>query len=138
MELTFKESYRFRGLNRKQVAWLFDVTEKTIRNWEKKGAPVYVNRFMKLFDGRLDFFGPQWQGLRITPEFIQSDDGKDFVYPGEIRGIRYLYLAADMNRGEKCVELDKLGLLCNRNSLDKPPSLLNLANDKELIVRLIK
>jgi len=131
--MDFRSRYRFVGLTSSKVAELFSVTERTIRNWEKKGAPPYVDKFLMLYEGRLDFFGKAWIGFRLTPECLESPEG-DFVYPGEVRGLKYLYGAVGIDRTNLCTKLDVHGLL-NVKLLpnQRPPSLLGLLPDNKKV-----
>lgn len=131
--MSFKQDYRFCGLSREQVAYFFSVTQKTISAWEKKGAPPYAERFLLLYQGRLDFFGKAWTGFRITPECLESPSG-EHIYPGEAGAIKYLYVAAGIDRTELCNRLDEHGLLkVKMAKYKRPKSLVHLLPEQELL-----
>lgn len=124
--MDFRSRYRFIGLTRKQCSELFSVTEKTIYNWEKKSPPPYADKFLMLYEGRLDFFGKAWKGYRIMPECLISPDG-DHVYPGEVGAIKHLYKASGINRTHLCLRLEEHQLLNVPMMFnERPTSLLGL------------
>jgi transcriptional regulator with XRE-family HTH domain len=132
-DMDFKSEYRFAGLSRQQVAETFSVTERTVRNWENKGAPDYAYKYLLLMKGRLDFFGKAWEGFRITPECIESPEG-DHVYPGEVRAIKYLYQTANISRLEVCTRLDLHNILkVSMSKHQRPTSLLGLLPSDKLL-----
>jgi hypothetical protein len=55
------------GMTIPYCAILFDVTEKSIRNWDKKDAPSWVFRMIHLFDRDLGGLHPDWKGITIKP-----------------------------------------------------------------------
>lgn len=87
------------GFNCRAAAAEFcGVTEKSVRNWEKSGAPVTAIRLMGLLNGDLsNMGGKEWRGVWLEPDCI-SISKTDFVYPCEIGAIRYLYQAAGLER----------------------------------------
>ena len=132
--MSVKSDYHFCGLSRAQCAELFGRGEKTIRNWEKNGAPEYAKRFLLLYQGRLDFFGKAWKGFRITPECLEAPGGGDHVYPGEVYALRYIYAASGVDRTKLCTRLDEHDLLkVEMLKYQRPPSLVNLLPNNELI-----
>jgi DNA-binding XRE family transcriptional regulator len=54
-------------LNRKQAAELFEVTERTIVNWDKEKIkpPKSVLLFLKLRNGDLSVLGKKWKGFYL-------------------------------------------------------------------------
>ena len=55
------------GMTIPYCSTLFDVTEKSIRNWDKKEAPSWVFRMINLFDRDLGGLHPDWRGISIKP-----------------------------------------------------------------------
>lgn len=47
------------------AAELFTVTERTIRNWDRRGAPAWAMRELLIRDRCLGGIHPAWQGFRI-------------------------------------------------------------------------
>lgn len=86
------------GFNsREKAADFCGVTVRTVRNWERCGAPVMAVKLMGLLAGDLSRFGEDWAGVRLEPDCVST--GKlDFVYPHEINAMRYLYQAAKIDR----------------------------------------
>lgn len=126
--MNFRQLYRLAGLDRKQCAEHFSCTEKTIANWERKGAAPHVMRYLMLLCGRMDIFGSSWSGFRITNELIETPEG-GHIYPGEIRSIQYVYQTANIKRYKLCSKLDEIGVLYGHNhsiqSLESLPYLVN-------------
>lgn len=54
-----------RGLSVQAAADLFEVTPRTVRNWDRKGAPKLVMRLFWGMDGRLECLDPRWKGFKI-------------------------------------------------------------------------
>ncbi|WP_152555587.1 hypothetical protein [Methylomarinum vadi] len=90
--------------NEKELAHFFEVTEKTVRNWQTNRLPKSVSACLELMGGKLDCLGKPWRGFRLTPEAIESPDG-DFIYAYEVRAIAYVYLAAGIERARLCTML---------------------------------
>lgn len=95
-------------LDRQECADFLGVTVKSIRNWDRQQkAPLVVVKLLQLYCGELDALGPAWSGFRIRPGVIESDDGKAFIYPGEIRALPYVYKAAGLERHAVCKTLER-------------------------------
>jgi len=111
------------GLNsEKEVADFFHVTERTVKNWRKNNKPPRaVFLCLSLMAGKLDGLGDEWKGFKLTPEAIESPEG-DFIYSYEIRAIKYVYQAAEIERFRTCLGLK------NRNI--KPRKVSNVINLK--------
>jgi len=62
------EFYRLRRylfLDIPTAAQWFEVTERTIRNWDQKGAPKLAMRLLQERERRLSSWHPDWHGFRI-------------------------------------------------------------------------
>lgn len=55
------------GMTIPDCAQLFDVTHRSIRNWDKTEAPSWVFRMIHLFDRDLGGLHPDWKGITIKP-----------------------------------------------------------------------
>lgn len=53
------------GISISEAATAFEVTERTIRNWDRDGAPRLVMRLLWERQGRLDAIHPDWRGFKI-------------------------------------------------------------------------
>ena len=62
----FKRIRRQRRISTKDAARLFEVTERTIRNWDRRGAPRLAMRLLCEVEGRLDALHPDWKGWTIS------------------------------------------------------------------------
>jgi DNA-binding XRE family transcriptional regulator len=62
------------------AAQLFGVTEKTVRNWDKREAPLLALRMVQIFERDLGGLHPTFRGISIRP------DGK--LYLGAMIGSR--------------------------------------------------
>lgn len=102
----------------KELADFFEVTERTVRNWQKHRLPKPVRACLELMTGKLDCLGKPWRGFRLTPEAIESPDG-DFIYAHEVRAIAYVYLAADIERARLCTMLKYTTPIHRRNRCRK-------------------
>lgn len=58
----FTRKYR---LSVKEAARVFEVTERTVRNWKYKEPPRWVRRAMERQDRWLSGIHPDWAGFRI-------------------------------------------------------------------------
>ncbi len=54
------------GMSISQAAEYFEVTERTVRNWDRDGAPKLAMRFFHMRELRLDSFHPAWKGFKIS------------------------------------------------------------------------
>ncbi len=97
--MDFKAHRQCAGLSIADCSELFEVSRRTVRNWEnsKHKPPKAVFLCLEWRDKGLSLISPCWRDFRVLRDCIVSGDG-DFVYPHEIRSIRYLYLAAGLNR----------------------------------------
>jgi hypothetical protein len=62
------EFYRLRRkffLTIPQAAIWFEVTERTIRNWDERGAPRLALRLLQERERRLSSWHPDWAGFKI-------------------------------------------------------------------------
>ncbi len=80
-----------------ELASFFNVTVKTVRNWQKKEAPFSVICCLELMSGRLDLLGSEWKGFRLTKDAIFSPEG-DHLFPYEVRALKYLYSSSGIER----------------------------------------
>lgn len=55
------------GVSIGAAAHLFDVTEKSIRNWDKRDAPPLAKRIIQLLNRDLGGLHPDWRGISIRP-----------------------------------------------------------------------
>jgi hypothetical protein len=85
------------GLNTKAAAALFEVTEKTIKNWDLHNKPPRaVFLYLYVLTGHMDHMGPDWKGFRFAGNCIESPEG-EFIYAWEVRAMRYLLQAAGLS-----------------------------------------
>ena len=86
-------------LSIESAAELCGVSPRTIRSWEKCGAPAYAINSLKLSAGFP--FGDMWQGWRFADGLFWSPEGVSFT-AGEIRAIPYHHaLIAEISRNAK-------------------------------------
>jgi hypothetical protein len=83
-----------------KLAVFLGVTVRTVQNWERWGAPVAVEKFLRLLAGDLSFIGREWVGWRIT-EGAFLDHGAQRVTPGEMQAFFW------MDQQIRHLELDK-------------------------------
>lgn len=127
---TFHEWRVFARYTLRECEITFDVTRRTVNNWEsgRIKPPRAVFICMGLFTGRLDHLGKRWRGFRITPDCIEAPNG-DFVRCEEISALRYAMFALDMQRDRRCrMNEDEVGeiktpdiLPVNVTFIDKAP-----------------
>lgn len=55
------------GITVSAAATLFAVTERCIRNWDKRDAPPLAKRLIQLFNRDLGGLHPDWKGISIKP-----------------------------------------------------------------------
>jgi hypothetical protein len=55
------------GVTVHDAASLFAVTERCIRNWDKKDAPPLAKRMIQIFTRDLGGLHPSWKGISIKP-----------------------------------------------------------------------
>jgi DNA-binding XRE family transcriptional regulator len=56
------------GVSVPAAAQLFDVTEKTVRNWDKREAPTLALRMCDIFQRDLSGLHPSWSGISLRPD----------------------------------------------------------------------
>lgn len=61
------------GVSIPDAAQLFGVTEKTVRNWDKREAPTLALRMCDIFQRDLSGLHSTWRGISIRP------DGKLYI-----------------------------------------------------------
>jgi hypothetical protein len=94
------EFYRLRRkffLTIPQAAAWFEVTERTIRNWDERGAPKLAMRLMQERERRLSSWHPDWAGFKLG-------------YNGKLYGPNRLQLSAEHIRNWPALirELERL------------------------------
>lgn len=80
------------GFTRKSLSEHLDVSQQTIRNWERKGAPVSVIKLMQLYANDLSHLGSDWKGFRFHNGELRSPEG-DYIRAGDVRSIPYLRMS---------------------------------------------
>lgn len=68
-----------------QAAELFQVTERTIRNWDKDGAPPLAMRLLAERSRELGSLHPQWHGFKIDLRGKLRGPGGLIVSPEALR-----------------------------------------------------
>lgn len=98
------------GLTISDCAKLFLVHPRTVKNWEVKNKPPRaVFLYLSVLTGQLDHMGSDWKGFRFFNDHLLSPEG-DHLYAWEVRAIRYLFLAAGVNRAGVSGSLKAAGL----------------------------
>ncbi|ASF48340.1 hypothetical protein [Methylovulum psychrotolerans] len=105
---TFKDWRLEAGYTIKECAALFDVKEKTVKDWDtdKRKPPRAVFLCLQIFSGRLDFLGKPWRGFRIMPDHLQADNGQH-IWHYEIYALPYIYQVAELNRSKICMTMKR-------------------------------
>ncbi len=90
------------GLSIDDCCVLFEVSKQTVLNWErsKHRPPRAVFLCLEWRDRGLSAIAPQWSGFRAWKDVILSEEGY-FIYPEEVRLIKYLYLSAGLSRSRE-------------------------------------
>jgi transcriptional regulator with XRE-family HTH domain len=103
LPVTFSEWRKFARYSLDECRQAFNVTPRTVANWEsgKIQPPRAVFLCLMVFSGRLDFLGKKWHGFRITPDCIEAPNG-DFVRCEEINAMKYAMQALEINRLRRC------------------------------------
>ena len=83
--------------NRKSAADFCGVTERTIRNWEKNGAPEAVIKLMTLASQELSWINDSWKNFRFYQGRLITDR-KFPITPEDLRAFPYLLQAANARR----------------------------------------
>jgi transcriptional regulator with XRE-family HTH domain len=91
------------GFKRKGLSEYLGVSERTVRNWESKGAPVAVVKLMQLLSNDLSHLGGDWTGFYFYNGELMSPEG-DYIRPGEIRASPYLKMSNQF-RAEEIIRL---------------------------------
>ncbi|HYE37831.1 hypothetical protein [Methylocaldum sp.] len=87
----------------KKTAAFLGVSVRTVKNWERLGAPVHVVKLFRLLAQDLGWIGKDWEGFSIVEDRIIGP-GRAFITPGMIRAFPYLESelerrrAVDLNR----------------------------------------
>ena len=76
----FQQFRKRHNLSVSAAAQLFGVTERSVRNWDQREAPLLVMRMVQIFERDLSGLHPTWKGISIRP------DGK--LYLGAMIGSR--------------------------------------------------
>lgn len=113
---SFRDWRRYARYSLDDCQRTFQVNQRTVLNWEseKTKPPRAVFLCLMIFSGHLDMAGKKWIGFRFAADgCIESPEG-DFIWPQEIRAIKFLYLAAKIERYEMIKRLNthKLRDIC--------------------------
>jgi len=73
----------------KKTAAFLGVSVRTVRNWERSGAPLAVIRLFRLLARDLGGIGRDWEGFFITEDRLVGP-GRAYITPGMIRAFPYL------------------------------------------------
>lgn len=97
--MDFYHLRRESGLDSVGCSELLKVSLRTVKNWDSGAvrAPQAAMLCLQYRSGGLAVFGSKWRNFRVMDNVI-IDDCKNFVYPHEIRFMRYLYLSAGIAR----------------------------------------
>lgn len=80
--------------------------------------------------------GKQWQGFYIHRDGCLVSPEGDFIYPGEVRGLRYAYDAMNADRLRVLSALDNpLGFNKKPNDLKIPDNLLFFHKERQRLLR---
>ena len=88
-------------ISRKDAAVLFEVTERTIRNWEKKKAPQWALRELMRQDRQLSGYHPAWNGFKIGWDGWLYGPNKIRVNPEALRRSG-LFFGCQWRAGNEC------------------------------------
>ncbi|BCX89510.1 hypothetical protein MIN45_P1883 [Methylomarinovum tepidoasis] len=83
--------------DRESAASFCGVTVRTVRNWEKRGAPPYIVKLFQQAQGDLSWAHPSWQGFRLWREHLFTD-GNYPLTAGQLRAYPYLLQVADLRK----------------------------------------
>ncbi len=75
--------------DRESAASFCGVTVRTVRNWERRGAPVYIVKLFQMAGGDLAWVNRDWRGFRFHGKVLYTD-GNYPVTPGDLRSLPYL------------------------------------------------
>lgn len=109
------------GLSIDECAVLIGVSRRTVFKWENNEVqpPRAVFLCLSWRNGGLDAISPEWANFRVFGDCILSDEG-DFVYPHEIRAIRYLFTASGIPRYRLAMKhMDTIELVSPSSSIPK-------------------
>jgi|GEM_PF-2027241 hypothetical protein len=79
----------------KKTAAFLGVTVRTVKNWERSGAPVAVIKLFRMMAHDLGWIGRDWEGFTIVEDRIIGP-GRAIITPGMIR--EYPYLEGELER----------------------------------------
>lgn len=96
---SFKDWRVYAGLSQIDCSQLFEVTLKTVNNWDvQKTIPAKaVFLYLAIYCGRLDFLGKAWTGFWLDTDCIVTPEGEP-ISAGEIRGAPWAYQALGIKR----------------------------------------
>jgi hypothetical protein len=83
----------------KKTAAFLGVTVRTVKNWERAGAPIAVIKLFRMMAQDLGWIGQDWEGFSIVEDRIIGP-GRVFVTPGMIRAYPYLESELDRRRAD--------------------------------------
>lgn len=83
-----------------QLAALFAVTPRTVRNWRTRGAPVAVRLALVLLGGNLSPIHPDWQGWVIAPDGRLCTPGGVCVTASQVSHMNMAFNERDLLRGD--------------------------------------
>ncbi len=83
--------------DRKSAASFCGVSERTVRNWEKHGAPKAIVKLMTMASSDLSWIDKRWQGFRFYKGTLITDTNYP-IYPGDLRAFPYLVQTAKAQR----------------------------------------
>jgi DNA-binding XRE family transcriptional regulator len=88
-------------LDKKRLAQLCGVTERTVENWEKVGPPTAVKTLLQVLAKDLEWMGQEWAGFRLYNGELLGPNG-EWITPGMIRAFPHM---------ERALELQRLAML---------------------------
>jgi transcriptional regulator with XRE-family HTH domain len=87
------------GFTRKSLSEYLSISQQTVRNWDRKGAPVTVVKLLQLLANDLSHLGSAWSGFYFYNGELKSPEG-DYYRAGDIRAIPYLRMTSDFQAEE--------------------------------------
>lgn len=99
-KMDFELLYR-KTFNRKGLAKYLDVSERTIKRWEKTNKPPgHIVKLIKLLNNDLSHLGEEWTGFRFVNNRLYTPENEP-VQAAHIRAIKYNRMTIDFLRAEK-------------------------------------